>query len=123
MKIEIPGSFITLNQYINLERGNKFAAAKIKREETCKRQKLKPIQGAVDIVCHWYCKNTRTDPDNVAYSVKEILDGLVIAKVLENDSWAIVRGLRHIFRVDVKNPRVIVELYENKNNATRKSIT
>ncbi len=66
----------------------------------------------VHVVCHWYCKNKRKDPDNVAAGVKFILDGLVHTGVLENDGWRQIAGIDHRFSVDKKSPRVEVELRE-----------
>ena len=81
--------FTTLNEYIKAERGNKFAAANIKKKETevarvhflskiCKTPcKLKFI---------WHVKNKRKDLDNITFAKKFILDGMVKANAIENDN-------------------------------------
>ncbi len=91
------------NTYINLERGNKFGAAKVKKEETerihwlCIQQKAKPIKTPADIEFHWYAKNKRKDPDNIAFAIKFILDGLVNAKLLPNDRITTIKSNTHSF--------------------------
>lgn len=79
-----------LNTYINAERRNKFMAAKIKKEETervywlCRKQGLKPFTKPVAVKITWI-DNSRKDPDNICYSKKYLLDGMVMAGVLKND--------------------------------------
>lgn len=46
----------------------------------------------------WIEPGTRRDPDNLAVP-KAILDGLVNAGVLPDDSWKHVAGFRHEWRV------------------------
>lgn len=114
--VTIPGELPTLNEYIAVERGNKYAAAKMKKEYTqlvaffvrwCD-----PMVCPVKVMCHWHCKNKRKDPDGITLGLKFILDGLVLAGVLPNDTWAWIRGIEHKFAVDKNNPRVDVELRE-----------
>jgi Holliday junction resolvase RusA-like endonuclease len=59
---------------------------------------------------HWYCKNKKKDPDNIAFAKKYILDGIVAAGALPNDGWDEVAGLQDSFTVDKDNPRVEVEI-------------
>lgn len=87
----------TLNDYISAERTNKFMAAKIKREETeyirlSAMSSPKVTRYPVKVIIHWHCKSQRTDPDNIAFAVKFILDGLVKAGVLGGDTWRHVSG-------------------------------
>src|SRR3990167_2438926 len=112
MKLVLPGEFVTLNEYIQAERGNKFAASKIKREETdrviweCRIQKISVFTKPVKIVFTWYLKNAKKDPDNTAFSKKFILDGLVKAGILFNDNMEWIIGFEDQFKIDDKNPRV-----------------
>ena len=117
MVIIIPGELTDLNEYIRQERGNKYVAAKTKLKETdyvalLARQQAKPIKSErrLYIFITWSCKDQRKDPDNVAFAKKFILDGLVVAGVLEGDGWKIIGGLVDSFRVDKDNPRVVVEI-------------
>lgn len=116
MKFTIRGELVDLNTYINKERGNRYAAATIKEEETrrvyweCKAQKLSRIDSPVFVACSWFCKNKRKDRDNIAFSKKFILDGLVKAGVLSNDGWDDIVGFQDAFFIDTENPRIEVEL-------------
>ena len=94
--------FTTLNPYIDAERASLYMAAEIKKRETWMAKLL--ANGArqikaypVDIVFQWFCTSTRTDPDNIAFAQKFILDGLVKAEVLKDDSWKYIASLKHEF--------------------------
>ena len=83
--------FPTLNEYINIERGNKIASAKLKKDCTeqvywqCKELNVKPVTSMVDVHFEWHVTG-RHDPDNIDFARKFILDGLVMANVLKDDS-------------------------------------
>lgn len=83
--------FPTLNEYIDCERGSTIAAAAMKKKcteqvkEQCLSQQIQPVNGKVDLLFEWH-SSTRHDPDNVAFAKKFILDGLQLARVLENDN-------------------------------------
>jgi hypothetical protein len=116
MILKITGELCDLNTYINAERGNRFHAAKIKKDETekvywaCKEQKLKKVTGSVYMTYTWYCKNKRKDKDNIVFARKFIQDGLVEAKILTDDGWDEIEGFQDVFEIDAKNPRVEVEI-------------
>lgn len=112
----ITGSMTTLNDYIDSERGNKFAAAKIKKNETervaweCKKQKIDKVgDKRVYVYFKWFCENRKSDPDNICFAKKFILDGLVVAKVLNGDGQKHIAGFIDKFYVDDR-PRVEVEI-------------
>jgi len=96
----------TLNEYINLERTNKFIAAKIKKSETllCSiiaKQAIKyKINTPFELKIEWY--NYREDPDNIAFAKKFILDGLQKAKIIENDNQKTISSLHDYFLSDNK---------------------
>ena len=112
--IHIPGELTDLNTYIKAERGNRYSGAKLKKEETERVAWLskghKVDKYPVNITCNWYLKDRRKDIDNCAFAVKFILDGLVMAGVLENDSQKYIKSLSHNFAIDKANPRVVVEI-------------
>ncbi len=118
--LTIPGKFPSVNEYIRVERGNRYAANRLKWDWTHRvaaaawqATTLEAVQGRVRIRCTWYCRDRRTDPDGVAgFGIKAILDGLVMAGVLASDGWKQVAGIEHRFEVDRENPRVEVELKE-----------
>lgn len=73
-----------------------------------KKEKLdKPMRKAVVMITYYFPTRHRRDPDN--YSGKFILDGLVKAKVLQDDSFnnieLILKG-----EYDKRNPRTEIEI-------------
>lgn len=122
------GEFMHLNEYIRLERGNKFAAASLKKDETYRAyvDALKHRRNAikeypVSIHFAWYTKDAKVDPDNVAFAKKYILDGMVEAKVIEKDSRKFINGFSDDFFVDAKSPRVEVSILPYPHNESLQS--
>ena len=112
--IALPGEFTTLNEYILSERSNRFEAAKTKKRETDRvtyeTLSLEPLTGKrYDIVFCWYRRNKRTDPDNIAFAAKFILDGLTTSRFIPADRWSFVSSITHLFFVDKDNPRVEIK--------------
>lgn len=109
--IEIGGRFPTLNEYIRRERGNRYAAAKVKRDYTdlvawqVKKHKG-AITGKADFTFYWYT-TTKADPDNIAFGKKFILDGLQAAGVIVNDNQKYVGRLSDVV-VPAKRDAVVV---------------
>lgn len=114
MKITIQGSLCDLNKFLKATNNNRYAGAKIKREETervaleartVKKEKLDfPVQ--IDYI--WYCKDKRKDKSNIAFAKKFIEDGLTKAGVIPDDGWKYVSGFSDNFELDPKNPRIEV---------------
>lgn len=108
---------VSLNEYIQKERGNRFAAAKIKGEETlavwaqCRAQALSPVKSPVHISYHWIVKNKKKDKSNIAFAKKFIEDGLVQAGVLKNDGFDDINSFTDSFEVGTPE-RVIVTITE-----------
>jgi Holliday junction resolvase RusA-like endonuclease len=75
-----------------------------------------PAYERVVLVITWYEPDRRRDPDNIMAGQKFILDGLVAAGTIPNDSQKYVRGIVHRFKVDRKNPRVEVEIVGMEKN-------
>ena len=103
----IPFSLISLNEYINAERTNKFKASKIKKDLTnnigyfCKKLNLDPCQ--YDLVIVWTTKDKRKDTDNVTFAVKFILDAVVKMGKLPNDGYKHIRNISHIREIGSEN--------------------
>lgn len=116
MKLIIHGELTSLNQYISALNRNRFVGAKIKRDETnrvaqeCFVQKLSVWTDPVHIDFHWYMKNDRKDLDNVSFSKKFVLDGLVQGGILFDDSHKWVRGFTDSFDIDKNSPRVEITI-------------
>lgn len=116
MKIIIPtNGLMTLNQYTNANRGNKFGGAKKKKEATqicalhtkkAMREGFKINSLPVNLQFDWYAKDRRTDPDNLAFMQKFILDGMQKAEAIPGDGWGEIKSLKHNFFIDKDNPRV-----------------
>lgn len=120
-KIVIPGELPTLNEYIRKERGNKFAAAKLKHGWTnycatyCKAAQNRSQSGIwtaeqMDLYLHWFTKNKKKDKDNIRFAIKFIQDGMMAAGLIPNDGWQQIGDYHDTFSVDKRNPRVEIEL-------------
>lgn len=108
------GEFVTLNNYIDLERRNRFLAAKVKKQETetvaleIKDQDDSKIDYKIDVHFVVYWKNARKDPDAAMFGIKYTLDSLQKAGVIKNDGQKEIGDIRLTTRVDKENPRVEV---------------
>lgn len=124
MKIVIRGKLTHLNKYITEERKHRMLGAKIKAAETSNvawqvRQQLKPYVDRLPITTphkfhfFWFHDRDRIDPDNRSFAQKFILDGMVDAGLLANDTAKVVSGLYHdeIVHPNVKEDFVVVSLY------------
>lgn len=108
----IDGELTDLNTYIRAERGNRFSAAKIKKNNTWMCQlaarNVAPVTTPFNLRVKWITPNEKKDPDNTAFAVKFVLDGLKDAGVIKNDGRKQVLGIAHEFAVDSAKPRVEV---------------
>lgn len=113
-KLIIPLPLMTLNEYTNQQRRNRYAGNKAKQDCTSKC-KLYILQAMLkgftldvpaNVRFEWYCANKKQDPDNIAFQKKFILDGMVQAKLIQNDGWKQILGFEDVFRIDKENPRV-----------------
>lgn len=111
-----------LNKQIDIARGSKMKAAALKKETTqaiagrCKQIALIPgakYSGQVWIGCEWHYGNDAIDPlDNLPASLKPILDGLVKAKILKDDSSKIIQFPIHHVRVKDDSKTIVLHLFE-----------
>ena len=99
IKFYIDYNFPNWNEYIDIERSNKFKANKLKQEEKALVRYL--TRGMkytgnypVEITFKKHFKDRRSDLDNVR--VKGLLDGLVSCGVLKNDN------LKHITKITIE---------------------
>ena len=117
MKLILPGKWPSLNDYIQAERSHRMKAAEMKRQYTdfvfysAFNAHVQRVTKPVRVHFIWYSINRRMDTDNIRWC-KPILDGLVKAGVLPNDSQSWVREISDTFLVDKDNPRVEVEIEE-----------
>lgn len=105
--------FENLNQIINTSRANFYKANSIKKKEmqyirtaTLDIEKIKEYP--VKITFIWHVKDKRRDLDNMV--AKNILDGLVNAKVIENDNLKYISEITYKAVIDnQKYVEVIIE--------------
>ena len=99
-------SFPTLNEYINLERSNKYAAADMKKRKTNSVAFLALAQNFTlenkkyDVHFTWFKPNNKKDHDNITFAKKFVLDGLVLAKILPSDGSRYVNNFRDTIILD-----------------------
>lgn len=109
-------TFPSFNEYVNKNRSGWRAGADMKEDYTklvcyeAKGQRVPIWRRPVKILFNWYEEDTRRDLDNVFSAKKFILDGLIEAGVIPDDSQKYVRGLRDEIFIDPKAPRVEVEI-------------
>lgn len=115
-KLTICGRFPGANDYIKAERTNRHMASAMKRKYTdavclaAINKRLPAFKEPVFVTVDWWEKNKRRDPDNIRFGIKFVLDGLVRAGVLVNDTQAWILGIEDRYHVDRDNPRVTITL-------------
>lgn len=120
--LTIPGRLPGLNEYTSACRTNHMTGAKMKQDSQdtvlwAIRATMRRVHfdKPVFILFTFYEKDRRRDRDNVAsYARKVIQDALVKAGTLEDDGWDHVTGYLDQFKVDNKNPRIVVEFIEQE---------
>lgn len=107
MELILNMRFVTLNEYINTERSNRYKAAKIKEQQTnsvaflAKEQNLKLNKdNKYDVHFIWYKPNNRIDHDNISFCKKFVLDGLKLAGSIKDDSPKYINNFTDSFRID-----------------------
>lgn len=116
MKFILQGEYCTLNEYSDAERQHYRYGASIKKAETNRAAlELKsqwdgtPVPKSV-FKFTWYRTSKRSDPDNIIFAKKFILDAMQIVGIIENDGWKQVAGFVDRWEVDKDNPRVEIEI-------------
>jgi len=97
--IDIPLDKCTLNNYILVERKNKFAGAKMKKDYTGIIAMVLPKINIdkCDIVFNWYKKDNKQDHDNIDFCKKFILDAMVNKKLIKNDGSKYIGNFKSLF--------------------------
>ena len=90
-----------LNDYIRECRGNRYVAARTKKQLEfflSSRMKHAPeFTGPVFLNFEWIEKDHKRDPDNVAFGKKFVLDALVKGGKIPNDTQRYIAGFRDTF--------------------------
>ena len=94
IKFKIPFLLPSLNDYVDICRGNRYSASKHKKEIERNIMWCLPkveVSSPVFIRFIWHEPTKRRDKDNVAFAKKYILDALQKKKILPNDNnrWII----------------------------------
>jgi len=98
--------FVSLNEYIDAERSNRYKAAKIKEQQTnsvyylTRSQKFRIEQKKYDIIFTWFMPNERKDHDNICFAKKFVLDGIIKAGVLPNDNGKYIGDFQDKFIIE-----------------------
>ena len=116
-KLVIPGRLPGMNEITSAARGNRYIAAKQKREYTemvalCAKAAKLPQMDKVDVTINWFEPDKMRDKDNIHAGTKFIFDGLIMAKIIPNDNWAHIGDITYRYDVDRRNPRIEVILEE-----------
>ena len=114
----IPGRLPDLNEIIETARNHWSKSAEQKKTYTdivfwcAKKAHISKMQ-RVKVRVTWFEQNAQRDPDNIHAGVKFIMDGLVLAGVIPNDTQRHVASINHApIQIDRVEPRIEVELEE-----------
>ena len=61
-----------------------------------------PIKTPCKLKFTWLIKNKKTDPDNIAFSKKSVLDGMVKAHIIPDDTHKYIIGFVDEFEISDK---------------------
>lgn len=119
IKFTIHSRLPSLNDVIGENRANRYKGAKLKKDTEAviiaeiKRQKVQPVtEYPVEVFIRWVEPNRKRDVDNVQSSKKFILDAMVKAGVLVNDSQRYVAQIHDVVEVG-GSAMVEVEVIKN----------
>lgn len=125
----------SLNEVINLNRSNRFAASKQKKHlqevigeyiiDALEHKHLQRMRKACEIYMEFTEENHRRDVDNVQSAQKFILDAMVEYGILENDSPKYVKQIYHKIaygdhyscRVEIYEDRKALERLEKRDDS------
>ena len=114
--VTVEGRMPSLNDYISAERANRYKAAAMKKRETARvraaamQQRAPRFERRVTVRTTFYEPDMRRDADNVGFARKFVLDGLVAAGVIKDDSRKYVEQCPDRVLTDRARHRVVVEV-------------
>ena len=120
MVLKIPGRLPGLNEIIDAAKSHFGEYASMKETYTNMvgwLAKKLPTYEKVALIITWYEPNRRRDIDNIMAGQKFILDGLVQAGTIPNDSQRYIAGILHKFSVNAENPRIEVEVVDAEKDS------
>lgn len=123
--VTIPLRLTSLNEYINAERTNRYAAAGIKKKNqrdievflrsAINRGELHHHECA-SLEMKWTVPNRRRDLDNIAFSTKFIQDSLVEVGVFDDDNLDHITQLHHYAVIEKGVFSLELTIKENDRN-------
>lgn len=112
---EIGMKLPSLNDYVDMCRGNRYEAARYKKDIEAVISifigRLPRFEAPVRIHFHWVESSRRRDPDNVAFAKKFILDALVKSGKLKDDNRRFVTSFRDTFEYG-REAKVVLTIEE-----------
>ena len=124
--IIIPLTLPGLNEYINAERANRYKGAHMKKQaqkdieifikQAINKGTLHRHETQCRLEITWIEPNNKRDGDNISFATKFIQDALVEMGVFPDDNRKYINGLKHEFMTNQRDPRIIVEIKEKKND-------
>lgn len=116
-RLVISGELPSRNQAESAARKHWSSGSRFKRENTelvqwfVKIGRIKPVKGLAAVTVTFFEKNKKRDADNImAGGLKYIMDGLVTAGILQDDSPKYVDLTVSPIKYDGLNPRIEVVL-------------
>lgn len=123
-RVTIKGRLLSLNEYINAERTNRYKAAQIKRDveervtialvDATEAGTLHSHIDPCELWITWIEPNHKRDLDNISFATKFIQDAMVRAGVFPDDNTNFIRLLHHTVAFDPNNPRIEITIKERK---------
>lgn len=113
-KFVIDGRLPSLNDYVRVNRQNKYEANNLKQETQklinfyIKKYKVHKFDCPIFVAIRWYEKDMKRDYDNIVFAKKFILDSMVEMKIIPNDTRKYIYDMHEVVDVDKKNPRIEV---------------
>lgn len=101
-----------LNTYVHSMNNSRWGGNSIKKSDTefVKMTCINTFEITKPVKLHftWFVPDHKKDPDNIAFK-KSIMDGLVLAGVIVNDTQRYIKGFTDDFILDKENPRIEIE--------------
>jgi len=127
IQFTIPGALPDLNEIIDISKKKKGKYAEYRElKKNCDmivRASCPNIDYIITYIDHidilWICPNARKDKDNIRAGIKFIQDGMQ-GKIIRKDGYNNIGSYSDDFKIDKKNPRIIVTLYFKTENTEKK---
>lgn len=121
--LNIQGTMPGLNDFLAAVNRHRLMGNKMKQEQTervawAAKSQLPVFTRKINLTIVYREATRKRDKDNIAFAKKFILDGLVAAGRIPNDTWAWIGDWSEGFVVDAKDPGITVIINEVKENSS-----